>query len=377
MSNSKNKFVIFYPHIIEYGGVERVIISLGIEIRRRGLQLILLCYYDNIDMSKYAGFPIETRFLKDSWNPFVKSYRLRQWVKKNISMISGSLFVFGGKAGYYAGLAFLNNYVLHYTDPPSLLTSPDKDKKRPLSFFNNLRSQVSDSIIALGVKRAHLCITMTQQNAVELQSIYHRSFLVVYQGGVPAMSKATNFNKCGNDKLVLFSICRLANSKNLDWIISSFLDLQGNVGIKKLYASIEVIIAGKGPDKERLENLVIAYGLEKDILFPGFLDKYQLEETYEKADVFLVPGVQGYGLPILEALYRGVPVVMNIESRISEILTDNSWVAISTDDVDNFSKCLIQHIETIRKEPPSLSFIENLPTEEKWASEIGHICKWW
>lgn len=369
------KIVIFYPHIGEYGGIERNIIALANEIRDRDKLPVLLCFYDRINLSNYSEHPIDTIFIEDHWNPFVKSYRLRKWFLNNSNSILGLPFVFGTKAGFYAGLAFLSDYALHYTDPPSLLTQNQVTSFTNL--FSRLRSKFSNSIIKLGVSRAKKCITMTKWNAIELEKIYQRSFEVVYQGGVPAEEGFEAEQKCINTKLTLFSICRLSTSKNLDWIIQSVKALMQTKVYTEFFTGIEVVIAGKGPDLERLQKITNDYKLQSKISFPGFLSDDELAFYYQNSDMFLAPGRQGFGLPILEALYRKLPVVMNVESRISEILHNNPWVCISENSSNSFSRALENHIINIRSNYPSPVCIIDLPTESKWATSIGLLCGWW
>jgi glycosyltransferase involved in cell wall biosynthesis len=305
----------------------------------------------------------------------IKSYRLKKWFWKNSESIIGNPFVFGTKAGFYSGLANLSNYAFHYTDPPSLLTQNQNDGTN--HFIAGIRSNLSNAIVQLGVNRAQKCLTMTKLNAIELETIYNRTFEVIYQGGVPAKEEVKVANKCANKKLVLFSICRISASKNLDWIINSVKELKDSKEFIRLFTEVEVLIAGKGPDQKRLEALVIENELQNVISFPGFLNEEDLEANYRKADLFLVPGKQGYGLPILEALYREVPVIINVESRVSEILGNNPWVAISENSSNSFTKHLLSHLQNLKKDYPSNWILRDLPTESKWATSIGIICGWW
>jgi glycosyltransferase involved in cell wall biosynthesis len=118
-------------------------------------------------------------------------------------------------------------------------------------------------------------------------------------------------------------------------------------------------------------------GLTDIVSFPGFLNAEEVEEQYSKSDLFLVPARQGFGLPVLEALYRHVPVVINKESRISEILTDNAWVAISDNTAIDFKNKVADHIGQIKQNYPDASVLKNLPTEQGWAFKIGQQCQWW
>jgi glycosyltransferase involved in cell wall biosynthesis len=371
-----NKVIIFYPHIGEYGGIERNIIALAIEIKNRNLEPVLLCYYDKINMRKHSGDILTTTVLGDHWNPFEKGLKLKRYFKQYENEIQGMPFYFCVKAAFYGVLAFKKDYVLHYTDPPSLLSNHLVEN--PIKKVLNIpRSIFSNFILHKGVSKAALCVTMTNINAVELKSIYNRSFDVFHQGGLPYHGNVTFDKKCDNKTLKLFSICRLQKSKNLNWIIEASHNLLKNEEFRKNYENLEVVIAGKGPELKNLMELANQLGINKNISFPGFLTSEKLEISYKNSDLFLVPGKQGFGLPVLEALYREIPVVMNIESRVSEILIDNSWVSISKNTSESFSENLMLHIHSINNQYPDKLLLSSLPTEQKWASQIGTYCKWW
>jgi glycosyltransferase involved in cell wall biosynthesis len=361
------KTIIFYPHIGEYGGIERNIIALATEVIRNGQIPVLVCFYDHINMSGYLNGLVTVK-IKDHWNPFVKSFRLMKWLKQNQSEIAGMPFFFGGKAGFY-GAVFGSNYVLHYTDPPSLLSI--QKLKNPITAF---RSRISHSITQNGVDRAKVCITMTNWNAQELESLYGKKFEVVYQGGLPPNGDINQNKRLNNSVLRLFSICRLNASKNLDWILETAQYLKQ--GPFK-FDSLEVVIAGNGPQLDELKSKTTQLGLIDIVSFPGFLNAEEVEAEYSKSDLFLVPARQGFGLPVLEALYRHVPVVINKESRISEILTDNAWVAISDNTAIDFKNKVADHIGQIKQNYPDASVLKNLPTEQGWAFKIGQQCQWW
>ncbi|TWJ00795.1 glycosyltransferase involved in cell wall biosynthesis [Mucilaginibacter frigoritolerans] len=366
------KAIIFYPHIGEYGGIERNIIALASEIIRNGHIPVLVCFYDHINMPGYLDQLITVE-IKDHWNPLVKSLRLKRWLKQNKNELLGLPFFMGGKAGFY-GAFFNNNYILHYTDPPSLL-SPSVPKSALKNWIATLRSHISNFITFNGVSRAKVCLTMTNWNTKELESLYRRKFGVIYQGGLPPTRSINQSPRFNGKILRIFSISRLNTSKNLDWILETAQYLVKNSKIG--FEDVEVVIAGNGPQMNYLQTLSKEMGLEKNVSFPGFLTTEQVEDQYSKCDLFLVPARQGYGLPVLEALYRHVPVVINVESHISEMFTNNPWVLISDNTVDDFRNKVLNHIFKIKEQYPDNSYIKNLPTEQDWAFQIGQQCNWW
>ena len=75
------KILIFYPYIIAYGGIERLIISLCKEISIKGYEPVLLCFEDKINIKKYNK-QMTVRLIK-SRNIIEKIFNLKKYLRKN------------------------------------------------------------------------------------------------------------------------------------------------------------------------------------------------------------------------------------------------------------------------------------------------------
>ena len=68
--------------------------------------------------------------------------------------------------------------------------------------------------------------------------------------------------------------------------------------------------------RERVEGL----GLHGDVRFPGWLSDEEVEGLWGVADAFVYPSLyEGFGLPVLEAMARGVPVACSNASSLPEV----------------------------------------------------------
>lgn len=84
-----------------------------------------------------------------------------------------------------------------------------------------------------------------------------------------------------------------------------------------------VLAGGAGPHAERLQRLAAALGLEREVIFPGFIPRRHLPLFYAAADLFCYPSLyEGFGLPPLEAMACGTPVVASDSSSMPEVLGD-------------------------------------------------------
>ncbi|SFI29780.1 glycosyltransferase family 4 protein [Albimonas pacifica] len=69
----------------------------------------------------------------------------------------------------------------------------------------------------------------------------------------------------------------------------------------------------------RLERLLIDEGLDDRVALPGALRRVQIERLYEEADLFCLPSRhEGYGMVVIEAMARGLPVLASDAGAIPE-----------------------------------------------------------
>lgn len=107
---------------------------------------------------------------------------------------------------------------------------------------------------------------------------------------------------------------------------------------------IHLIKVGKAGAK-RFRNLslktVRALGLNPKVTFTGHVSEEELATFYDMADVFLFPSLyEGFGLPPLEAMASGTPVITSNTSSLPEIIGD-AGIMINPRDVDSLAKSIV------------------------------------
>jgi len=81
-----------------------------------------------------------------------------------------------------------------------------------------------------------------------------------------------------------------------------------------------VIAGGKGWDTGPIFAAVERWKLGEQVRFPGYLSHEELPFWYNTAEAFVYPSVfEGFGLPVLEAMACGTPVVVSDASSLTEI----------------------------------------------------------
>jgi glycosyltransferase involved in cell wall biosynthesis len=124
-----------------------------------------------------------------------------------------------------------------------------------------------------------------------------------------------------NGVLRLLAVGRLVEKKGFHFLIAAL------AGLKLPFT---LTIAGDGPERERLRQLISLNNLVNRIVFRGVVTHFELPQMYAEADMVLVPSIQDAsgdrdGLPnvVLEAMACGRAVIASDAGAIASAITDN------------------------------------------------------
>ncbi len=93
-----------------------------------------------------------------------------------------------------------------------------------------------------------------------------------------------------------------------------------------------VIVGAKGWLYERIFQTAVDLGLGERVLFPGFVNDVDLPAIYNLADIFAFPSLyEGFGLPPLEAMACGTPVITANNSSLPEVVGDAALLVDASD----------------------------------------------
>jgi glycosyltransferase involved in cell wall biosynthesis len=87
------------------------------------------------------------------------------------------------------------------------------------------------------------------------------------------------------------------------------------------------------PYEDELRARAAELGVAADVRFPAWVETDELEALYAMADAFVFPSLyEGFGLPVLEAMARGVPVACSNRSSLPEVAGDAALLFDPEDD---------------------------------------------
>lgn len=138
------------------------------------------------------------------------------------------------------------------------------------------------------------------------------------------------------DRFILF-LGTLEPRKNLGALLHAYAGLRARSreGAPKL-----VIAGGKGWFYERVLAEVDVLGLADDVIFPGYVAADELPWWYRAAELFVYPSrFEGFGLPVLEAMACGTPVITTTSSSLPEVAGDAA-ILVDPDDVPALSDAM-------------------------------------
>src|SRR5205085_8790504 len=107
---------------------------------------------------------------------------------------------------------------------------------------------------------------------------------------------------------------------------------------------VRYILAGRGPDRGRIEALIRELELEECVILPGHIPEHELAGLYNLCDVFAMPSKgEGFGIVFLEALGCGKPVLAgNKDGSVDAVLDGELGALVDPDDIAQIEQTLIE-----------------------------------
>ena len=367
--------ILFIPEITNFGGGERVYLSLSKFLHEQGIPHRIVSYYQDIRLQDFADWPLKIELILPDRNPVKKAWALKQYITRQQALGAETPLLFNSQSGLHAGMLGIKGCGLLILDTPSLVTV--KTRRSPLAqAAARVRHLFSEKLSRRGVHQASPLIIPTDVMADEIELLYGRRPIIARFGVAGDKADYPHRPLTLGKLLRLLSVCRLEGSKRIDWILRSLAALEAQEPPLHERKDWRLDVVGEGSCEGDLRSLANSLGLADRVVFHGLVSDERLEEIYNKADLFLMPAVQGYGLPALEALTRKIPVLMHAQSGVSEILGGSPWVEIITGGEETLTVGIDAMVGRLLTDGFSEQTLPDFPTESQWAEEICRLCGW-
>ncbi len=146
--------------------------------------------------------------------------------------------------------------------------------------------------------------------------------------------------------------------------------------MKRFKDKIKLVIVGGIPTREILSE-VEREGLKEIVIFKGFLPFNELLALYESSQAFIFPSLyEGFGLPPLEAMAKGVPVISSSSPSMPEILKDGA-VYFDPHSEDSLAEALNKVLENEDLREGLIYKGKEIAKCYKWSETAKKILNYW
>lgn len=189
-----------------------------------------------------------------------------------------------------------------------------------------IRSLGMRMLVPLAARRSHRIITLSSNTRDDLARLLHVPIgkVDVVPGGVGTTASAAPTEEAElrrrhslDDRPFVLAVSAKRPHKNL----LRLLDALAFIPVER--RPMLVLTGYRTSHEDDLRRHVTKLGLEADVRILGWVSAEELEGLYRSAECFVFPSLyEGFGLPVLEAMARGVPVACSDRGPLPEVAGD-------------------------------------------------------
>jgi glycosyltransferase involved in cell wall biosynthesis len=207
---------------------------------------------------------------------------------------------------------------------PRVVTVHDLIYEHYPEAFPGVRTPVLRNLVPRMLRRATRVIAdseATRRDVVGLYGVDRELADVVHLGpGRPPI--ALSADECRSlraaaavEQPYVLSVATSQPHKNLRRLVEAF------ARVREVHpGSRLVLVGGAGQAQAELAVAATLYGVGDAVTFTGWIDDRTLDAVYAGAELFVYPSLcEGFGLPLLEAMQRGVPVLSSRATSLPEV----------------------------------------------------------
>lgn len=202
---------------------------------------------------------------------------------------------------------------------------PEHYSKKEL-FYHHLSVKIavfkSKAIIVPSFTTKDDLIKFYKCNPDKIYVIAHGVDHQTYNINRPLDEKSPGF---GISKPYILYTGRIENKKNLTNLVKAFALIRQESQLKH-----QLVLVGKpGLGSVQIEKSItnLPANVSRDIILTGYVIESSYQKILPQADIFVMPSwYEGFGMPILEAMAAGVPVVVNATPCLKELVGESGLV---------------------------------------------------
>ncbi|MEA2088298.1 MAG: glycosyltransferase family 1 protein [Patescibacteria group bacterium] len=212
--------------------------------------------------------------------------------------------------------------------------------------FYNLKARIWHKLANFKkiIKKSSKIIAVSKNTKTDIQKLYNipdKKIQVIYSG----INQASNIKhqvsnilkirkKYNLPKKFILYLGNLEARKNIESLIKAYSKIKQDIGL--------IIVGGKLWKYKNIYKTVKQLNLRDRVIFTGYIHKKEKKILYNLADIFVYPSYyEGFGIPPLEAMAAGTPVIASYSSSLPEII-GNSAIIIDPFNAKELEQAIIQ-----------------------------------
>ncbi len=210
---------------------------------------------------------------------------------------------------------------------PTVLTVHDMRLVRMPETYGRARYLFLRSVIPGSLRRAERIVAVSNDTREDLArhfGVPREKVTISHNPVPPGFARVEDRSvldrvrrKYGLPAAFILSVGRIEPRKNVDRLIEAFASVGEGFGVGL------VVAGGRDPAFGEYHDLVRRRGADKGVVFTGYVDDADLPALYSMASLFAFPSLhEGFGVPVLEAMACGTPVLTSDTSALPDVAGD-------------------------------------------------------
>ncbi len=233
--------------------------------------------------------------------------------------------------------------LFQFEDGPTVITVYDLSFVRHPEWHPADRAEYLERYFLKRISKVDSVITISEFSKKEIMSLLGISPDKIYVTplGVDRSFSPGKKEMKGFPNEYILSLGNLEPRKNLVTLLDAYRSLP-----KKLRERFPLVIAGaSGWHTRELKKALQLFPRDEKPILTGYVPKKLLPDLYRGASLFVYPSLyEGFGLPVIEAMACGVPVLASNSTSLPEVVED-AGVLIDPRDVSHLKEAMMELLE--------------------------------
>ncbi|MBI1731889.1 MAG: glycosyltransferase [Gammaproteobacteria bacterium] len=292
-----------------FGGAERYFVDLSRELARRGHQVLAITHPSGMAVSALrgtAGLELATARSLGTWDPVVVRRLRRLLLEFRPAVVQAHL----ARAAHHTGKAVAG---MHLPVVSKTHNYVNVRYYRHVDLFIPATHDQADYLAGQGIARPRMRVIPN---------------FSVLPAAMPPPDRPDTILAMG----------RFVRKKGFQILLAALGELR-----RRGVTLPAVLLAGEGPLRRELQRLARRHGVEESVRWAGWQD--DAAAFMDRGTLFVLPSLdEPFGIVLLEAMARGVPIVATLTQGPREILDPGSALLVPPDDSNALADAIAQSL---------------------------------